>query len=580
MAIKKKKIAKPKTKKKKSKLVKSSRKKTKTKKRVVAKKSATKKRSKKSRKNNKLKNKTKKREVKNMSAEEMKVSSALDTSHLKVKFPFKAKYGNYINGKFVEPKSGKYFDNPSPITNETICSVARSNEQDVEAALDAAHAAFPKWGKTSITERSIMLNKIADVLEANAQLLATAETMDNGKPIRETAGADIPLTIDHFRYFAGVIRAEEGSVAEISNDMYAYHIQEPLGVVGQIIPWNFPLLMAAWKVAPALAAGNCIVLKPAEQTPASIMVMMDLIGDLIPPGVLNVVSGYGLEAGKPLASSKRVKKVAFTGETTTGRLIMQYASQNLIPITLELGGKSPNIFFEDIMLEDDAYLSKCFEGFAMFAFNQGEVCTCPSRALVQESIYEKFMEKALERVKNIKQDNPLISDTALGAQASVEQMDKIKSYLDLGKKEGAEVLAGGDIAKLNSGLEKGNYIQPTVFKGNNKMRIFQEEIFGPVVSVTTFKDKAEALEIANDTLYGLGAGVWTRNINTAYKFGRSIEAGRVWTNCFHAYPAHAAFGGYKQSGIGRETHKMMLNNYRQTKNLLVSYKEEPDGFYL
>ena len=580
MAIKKKKIAKPKTKKKKSKLVKSSRKKTKTKKRVVAKKSATKKRSKKSRKNNKLKNKNKKREVKNMSAEEMKVSSALDTSHLKVKFPFKAKYGNYINGKFVEPRSGKYFDNPSPITNETICSVARSNEQDVEAALDAAHAAFPKWGKTSITERSIMLNKIADVLEANAQLLATAETMDNGKPIRETAGADIPLTIDHFRYFAGVIRAEEGSVAEISNDMYAYHIPEPLGVVGQIIPWNFPLLMAAWKVAPALAAGNCIVLKPAEQTPASIMVMMDLIGDLIPPGVLNVVSGYGLEAGKPLASSKRVKKVAFTGETTTGRLIMQYASQNLIPITLELGGKSPNIFFEDIMLEDDAYLSKCFEGFAMFAFNQGEVCTCPSRALVQESIYEKFMEKALERVKNIKQDNPLISDTALGAQASVEQMDKIKSYLDLGKKEGAEVLAGGDIAKLNSGLEKGNYIQPTVFKGHNKMRIFQEEIFGPVVSVTTFKDKAEALEIANDTLYGLGAGVWTRNINTAYKFGRSIEAGRVWTNCFHAYPAHAAFGGYKQSGIGRETHKMMLNHYRQTKNLLVSYKEEPDGFYL
>ena len=572
-----------KTKKKINKLVKTSRK-IKNKKKVKTKKvgtikSATKKPVKKSGRSNNIKlNKT--RGEKKMSAEEMKVSSALDTSHLKVKFPFKAKYGNYINGKFVEPKSGKYFDNPSPITNETICSVARSNEQDVEAALDAAHAAFPKWGKTSITERSIMLNKIADVLEANAQLLATAETMDNGKPIRETAGADIPLTIDHFRYFAGVIRAEEGSVAEISNDMYAYHIPEPLGVVGQIIPWNFPLLMAAWKVAPALAAGNCIVLKPAEQTPASIMVMMDLIGDLIPPGVLNVVSGYGLEAGKPLASSKRVKKVAFTGETTTGRLIMQYASQNLIPITLELGGKSPNIFFEDIMLEDDAYLSKCFEGFAMFAFNQGEVCTCPSRALVQESIYEKFMEKALERVKNIKQDNPLISDTALGAQASVEQMEKIKSYLDLGKKEGAEVLAGGDIANLNSGLEKGNYIQPTVFKGHNKMRIFQEEIFGPVVSVTTFKDKAEALEIANDTLYGLGAGVWTRNINTAYKFGRSIEAGRVWTNCFHAYPAHAAFGGYKQSGIGRETHKMMLNHYRQTKNLLVSYKEEPDGFYL
>ena len=513
-------------------------------------------------------------------AKSSKVSAALDTSHLKVKFPFKAKYGNYINGKFVEPKSGKYFDNPSPISNEIICSVARSNEKDVEAALDAAHAAFKEWGKTDITTRSNILYKIADVLEKNLNLLATAECLDNGKPIRECMAADLPLVIDHWRYFAGVIRAEEGSVAEISNSQYSYNIPEPLGVVGQIVPWNFPLLMATWKLAPALAAGNCSVLKPAEQTPASIMVMMELIGDLLPPGVVNVVSGFGLEAGKPLASSKRVKKVAFTGETTTGRLIMQYASQNLIPITLELGGKSPNIFFEDIMLEDDAYLSKCFEGFAMFAFNQGEVCTCPSRALVQESIYEKFMEKALERVKNIKQDNPLISDTALGAQASVEQMDKIKSYLDLGKKEGAEVLAGGDIAKLNSGLEKGNYIQPTVFKGNNKMRIFQEEIFGPVVSVTTFKDKAEALEIANDTLYGLGAGVWTRNINTAYKFGRSIEAGRVWTNCFHAYPAHAAFGGYKQSGIGRETHKMMLNHYRQTKNLLVSYKEEPDGFYL
>jgi len=410
-------------------------------------------------------------------------------------------------------------------------------------------------------------------------LLATAETIDNGKPIRETINADMALAVDHFRYFAGCIRAEEGSIAEIDANTYAYHFKEPLGVVGQIIPWNFPLLMATWKVAPALAAGNCIVLKPAEQTPASIMVLMELIGDLLPAGVLNIVSGYGLEAGKPLASSDRIAKIAFTGETTTGRLIMQYASQNLIPVTLELGGKSPNVFFEDIMQADDAYFDKCLEGFTMFALNQGEVCTCPSRALIQESIYDAFMEKALKRVDAITQGNSLQMDTMIGAQASTEQMEKISSYLKLGKDEGAEVLAGGNVAKLNSGLENGYYIEPTVFKGNNKMRIFQEEIFGPVVSVTTFKDEAEALEIANDTLYGLGAGVWSRDANLAFRMGRGIQAGRVWTNCYHAYPAHAAFGGYKQSGIGRENHKMMLDHYRQTKNLLVSYDPNKLGFF-
>ena len=579
MATKRKKRAKPKTKKKKNKLVKQSRKRTKVRKKVVAKKSATKKRSKISRKNNKLKSIKKTRGVKKMSAEAMKVSSVLDTSHLKVKFPFKSKYGNYINGKFVEPKSGKYFDNTSPISNEVICSIARSNEKDVDAALDAAHAAFPTWGKTSITERSNILLKIADVIEKNLNVLATAECLDNGKPIRECMAADLPLVIDHWRYFAGVIRAEEGSVAEISNSEYSYHIPEPLGVVGQIIPWNFPLLMATWKLAPALAAGNCVVLKPAEQTPASIMLLMELIGDLLPPGVVNVVSGYGLEAGKPLASSKRIRKIAFTGETTTGRLIMQYASQNLIPITLELGGKSPNIFFEDVMAKDDDFLDKCLEGFAMFTLNQGEVCTCPSRVLIQESIYDKFIEKAIARTKAVKQDNPLKMETMIGAQASLEQMEKIKSYLDLGKKEGAKVLTGGSVAKLNSGLEKGNYIQPTIFEGKNNMRIFQEEIFGPVVSVTKFKDEKEALEIANDTLYGLGAGVWTRDGNIAYRMGRGIQAGRVWTNCYHAYPAHAAFGGYKQSGIGRETHKMMLNHYRQVKNLHVSYSEKKLGFF-
>ena len=528
----------------------------------------------------KAKSKSKKRKTNGgkMSAE-MKLSSVLDTSHLKVKFPFKAKYGNYINGKFVEPKSGKYFDNTSPISNEKICAVARSNEKDVDAALDAAHAAFPSWGKTSITERSNMLLKVADAIEKNLNTLAVAECLDNGKPIRECMAADLPLVIDHWRYFAGVIRAEEGSIAEISSGEYSYHIPEPLGVVGQIIPWNFPLLMATWKLAPALAAGNCVVLKPAEQTPASIMVLMELIGDILPPGVVNIVSGFGLEAGKPLASSKRIRKVAFTGETTTGRLIMQYASQNLIPITLELGGKSPNIYFEDVMDKDDDFFDKCLEGFAMFTLNQGEVCTCPSRALVQESIYDKFMERAVARTKAVKQDNPLKMETMIGAQASLEQMEKIKSYLDLGKKEGAKVLCGGNVAKINSGLEKGNYIEPTIFEGKNDMRIFQEEIFGPVVSVTKFKDEKEALEIANDTLYGLGAGVWTRNGNIAYRMGRAIQAGIVWTNCYHAYPAHSPFGGYKQSGVGRETHKMMLNHYRQNKNLHVSYAEKKLGFF-
>ena len=503
-------------------------------------------------------------------------TSALNVKHLDIEFPFKDKYNNFINGKYVAPKSGQYFENPTPISGEVLCEIARSNEEDVNLALDAAHAAFPKWGKTSLTERANMLNKIADIMESNVNLLAAAETLDNGKPIRESINADIALAIDHFRYFAGVIRAEEGTISEINSNTYSYHFKEPLGVVGQIIPWNFPILMAVWKLAPALAAGNCVVLKPAEQTPASIMVLMDLIGHLIPPGVVNIVCGYGLEAGKPLASSKRVAKVAFTGETTTGRLIMQYASQNLIPVTLELGGKSPNVFFENVLDSDDAFFDKCLEGFTMFALNQGEVCTCPSRALIQESIYEKFMEKALKRVSAIKQGNPLEMDTMSGAQASTEQMEKISSYLKLGNDEGADVLAGGNVKSVD-GLANGKYIEPTVFKGNNKMRIFQEEIFGPVVSVTTFKD--EALEIANDTLYGLGAGVWTRDGNQAFRMGREIQAGRVWVNCYHDYPAHAAFGGYKQSGIGRETHKMMLEHYRQTKNVHVSYDPNALGFF-
>ena len=445
--------------------------------------------------------------------------------------------------------------------------------------MDAAHAAKDGWGKTSATERANILLKIADRMEQNLETISLAETIDNGKPIRECMAADIPLAIDHFRYFASAVRAQEGSIGEIDHETMAYHFHEPLGVVGQIIPWNFPILMAVWKLAPALAAGNCIVLKPAEQTPVSIMVLIEIIGDLLPAGVLNVVNGFGLEAGKPLASSSRIAKIAFTGETTTGRLIMQYASQNIIPVTLELGGKSPNIFFEDIMDKDDSFFDKALEGFTMFALNQGEVCTCPSRAVIQESIYDQFMERALERVKAVTQGSPLEASTMIGAQASSEQMEKILSYIKLGQEEGAELLTGGNRTMLEGEHADGYYIEPTVFKGTNKMRIFQEEIFGPVVSVTTFKDEAEALEIANDTLYGLGAGVWTRNGNTAFRMGKGIQAGRVWTNCYHAYPAHAAFGGYKSSGIGRETHKMMLDHYQQTKNLLVSYTETKLGFF-
>jgi aldehyde dehydrogenase len=493
--------------------------------------------------------------------------------------PYKLKYGNFIGGAWREPVNGRYFENTTPVTGGKLCEVARSDEHDINLALDAAHAAKDKWGRTSTTERSNILMKVAQRMEDNLELLARAETWDNGKPLRETMAADIPLAIDHFRYFASCIRAQEGTIGEVDHDTIAYHFHEPLGVVGQIIPWNFPILMAAWKVAPALAAGNCVVLKPAEQTPASILILAELIADLLPPGVLNIVNGFGLEAGKPLATSPRIAKIAFTGETSTGRLIMQYASQNLIPVTLELGGKSPNIFFEDVMREDDDYLDKALEGFAMFALNQGEVCTCPSRALVHEKIYDRFMEKALKRVAAIKQGDPLDMSTMIGAQASSEQLEKILSYMDIGRQEGAEVLIGGERNTLSGDLAGGYYVKPTVFRGHNKMRVFQEEIFGPVVSVTTFKNEAEALEIANDTLYGLGAGVWSRDANTCYNFGRNIQAGRVWTNCYHAYPAHAAFGGYKQSGIGRETHKMMLDHYQQTKNMLVSYSPKALGFF-
>ncbi|UCM91504.1 acetaldehyde dehydrogenase ExaC [Streptomyces marincola] len=491
---------------------------------------------------------------------------------------YAARYDNFIGGEWVAPVEGQYFDNPSPVTGRTFCQVARSTAADVELALDAAHAAAGRWGSTSTTERSVILNRIADRIEENLERLAVAETWENGKPVRETLGADLPLAVDHFRYFAGVIRAQEGSIAEIDADTVAYHFQEPLGVVGQIIPWNFPILMATWKLAPALAAGNCVVIKPAEQTPASLLLLLDLVADLLPPGVVNVVNGFGVEAGKPLASSPRIAKVAFTGETTTGRLIMQYASENIIPVTLELGGKSPNIFLPDVTAADDDYLDKAVEGFVMFALNQGEVCTCPSRALIHSSIYDAFMARCVERTEAIVAGDPLDPATMIGAQASNDQFEKILSYIEIGRQEGAELLTGGR-PRTVEGCEGGYYIEPTIFRGTNDMRVFQEEIFGPVVSVTTFDSVDEALKIANDTMYGLGAGVWTRDGNAAYRLGRQIKAGRVWTNCYHAYPAHAAFGGYKKSGIGRENHRMMLDHYQQTKNLLVSYAPGRTGLF-
>ncbi len=496
-----------------------------------------------------------------------------------LKSPFKARYDNFIGGKWVAPAAGRYFENTSPITGRPVCEIARSDATDVDLALDAAHAARESWGNTSPAARARVLSKMADLMEENLETIALAETWDNGKPIRETMNADVPLAIDHLRYFAGCIRAQEGAISELDHDTVAYHFHEPLGVVGQIIPWNFPILMAIWKIAPALAAGNCIVMKPAEQTPASILVLIEAVQEAMPPGILNIVNGFGLECGKPLASSPRIAKIAFTGETTTGRLIMQYASQNLIPVTLELGGKSPNIFFADVANEDDDFFDKALEGFAFFALNQGEVCTCPSRALIHESIYDRFIERAIKRVEAIKQGSPLDPTTMMGAQASSEQLEKILSYVDIGNQEGAELLTGGKRGTREGDLAGGYYMTPTVFRGHNKMRIFQEEIFGPILSVTTFKTDEEALSIANDTLYGLGSGVWTRDGTRAYRFGRAIQAGRVWTNCYHAYPAHAAFGGYKQSGFGRENHKMMLEHYQQTKNLLVSYSAKKVGFF-
>jgi aldehyde dehydrogenase len=492
---------------------------------------------------------------------------------------YESRYDHWIGGEYVPPAKGQYFENPSPVTGQNFCEIARGTADDVERALDAAHAAAPAWGKTSVATRANILNKIADRMEANLEQLAVAETWENGKPVRECLGADIPLAIDHFRYFAGAIRAQEGGLGELDDDTVAYHFHEPLGVVAQIIPWNFPILMATWKLAPALAAGNAVVLKPAEQTPASIHYWLSLVADLLPPGVLNIVNGFGVEAGKPLASSSRIAKVAFTGETTTGRLIMQYASENIIPVTLELGGKSPNLFFDDVSAKDDEFFDKALEGFSMFALNQGEVCTCPSRALIQQGHYAEFLAAGVKRVENIKQGNPLDTDTAIGAQASNDQLEKILSYLEIGRQEGAKVLTGGARAELSGDLAGGYYVQPTIFEGSNSMRIFQEEIFGPVVSVTSFDDFADGMKIANDTMYGLGAGVWTRDSNTAYRAGRGIQAGRVWTNCYHLYPAHAAFGGYKSSGIGRENHKMMLDHYQQTKNLLVSYDTKAMGFF-
>jgi aldehyde dehydrogenase len=508
-----------------------------------------------------------------------KVATFAPPGHVDSPVELKSRYDNFIGGHWVAPVKGQYSENVTPATGEPFTEVPRSTLEDVDLALDAAHAAKDAWGETSVAERALVLNRVADAIEDNLEMLAVAESWENGKPVRETLAADIPLAVDHFRYFASVIRGEEGAISELDRSTVAYHFREPLGVVGQIIPFNFPLLMAAWKLAPALAAGNVVVLKPASPTPWSILKLMELLGEIVPEGVINVVNGPGAEIGKALATSKRIAKIAFTGETVTGRLIMQYAAENIIPSTTELGGKSPNIFFADVMAADDDFLDKAIEGLVLYAFNKGEVCTCPSRALIEDSIYDEFMGRALERIAVIRQGHPLDRDTQLGAQVSIGQLEKIASYVEIGKKEGAELLIGGERAHLGGELEGGFYFEPTVFKGRNDMRIFQEEIFGPVLAVTTFKGEEQALEIANDTLYGLGAGVWTRDTSRAFRMGRGIKAGRVWTNCYHLYPAHAAFGGYKVSGVGRETHKMMLDHYTQTKCMLVSYDPKPLGFF-
>ena len=495
------------------------------------------------------------------------------------KVAVKSRYENFIGGKWLEPTHGAYRADLSPATATAITEVAQSTPEDIELALDAAHAAKDAWGEKSAAGRAEVLNAVADAIEKNAEMLAVAESWENGKPVRETLAADIPLVVDHFRYFAAAARAEEGRSTEIDKDLIAYHFREPLGVVGQIIPFNFPLLMGAWKLAPALAAGNCSVLKPASPTPWSILKLMEVIEDIVPPGVINVVNGPGGKIGQALAANTRIAKISFTGETTTGRQILQYAAQNLIPSTVELGGKSPNIFFKDVMAEDDDFLQKAIEGLVLYAFNKGEVCTCPSRALVHADIYDEFMARCLDRIADIKQGNPLDTETQIGPQVSDAQLQKIGSYVQIGRDEGAKVLIGGERAYVEGEFRDGYYFQPTVLEGTNKMRVFQEEIFGPVLAVTRFTDEADALAIANDTLYGLGAGVWTRDGSRAYRMGRAIKAGRVWTNCYHQYPAGAAFGGYKISGIGRETHRMMLDHYSQTKNLLVSYSSKPLGLF-
>jgi aldehyde dehydrogenase len=489
------------------------------------------------------------------------------------------RYDNFIGGKWVPPHNGEYMTDLAPATAKPICEVARSSARDVDDALDAAHAAALTWGRASATERAGVLNKIADAIDANREMLAVAESWENGKPVRETLNADIPLAADHFRYFAAAARGVEGRLTVLDDNTTAYHYQEPLGVVAQIIPFNFPILMAAWKLAPALAAGNCSVIKPASPTPWSILKLMEVIQDVVPPGVINVITGPGAEVGKALATSPKIAKIGFTGETVTGRLMMQYAAQNLIPVTLELGGKSPNIFFDDVMAHDDAFLNKAVEGLLLYAFNKGEVCTAPSRALIQESIYEEFMDRCLARIAAITQGNPLDETTMIGPQVSQQQLTKVAGYVDIGREEGAQVLIGGKRADVGGQFKDGYYFEPTVLKGHNKMRVFQEEIFGPVLAVTTFRDEAEALEIANDSVYGLGSGVWTRDANRIARMSRGIQAGRVWVNCYHQYPAGAAFGGYKISGIGRENHQMMLSLYSQTKNVLVSTDEHAMGLF-
>lgn len=485
-----------------------------------------------------------------------------------------ARYDLYINGQWVPASDGKVFTAYNPATGEKLAECAEATKEDVDAAVNAAWAAFPAWRDMGIAERAGILEKIADIIDENAELLATIESMDNGKPIRETMAIDVPYSSDHFRYFAGAIRVEEGKASVLDGNMMSLILREPIGVVGQIVPWNFPFLMAAWKLAPALAAGNCIVFKPSSTTSLSVLTLVKLIGHLLPPGVLNVVTGGGSRSGQYMLDHPGFRKLAFTGSTEVGLDVAKAAADKLIPATLELGGKSANIYF------DDCKWDMAIDGLQLgILFNQGQVCCAGSRVFVQEGIYDKFVEAAVKAFNNVNVGDPLDPNTQMGAQVDQGQLRKIMSYVNLAKEEGATIACGGE-PYTDGACANGSFMKPTlIVNATNDMRVAQEEIFGPVAVVIKFKTEEEVIAMANDSVYGLGGAVWTRDINRAIRVARGVETGRMWVNTYNQIPSGAPFGGYKQSGIGRETHKVILEHYTQQKNIMINLNETPSGFY-